>query len=72
MKPRQRERHRERETKRETGREREGERERERERVIYLLKAYSPVNRTWSPEGFSQVQISHKLNRMQKHAYYIT
>ena len=29
---------------------------------IYLLKAYSPINRTQSPQGFSQAQISHKLN----------
>ena len=26
----------------------------------YLLKAYSPVNRTESPQGFSQVQVLHK------------
>ena len=26
---------------------------------IYLLLAYSPVNRSGSPQGFSQVQISH-------------
>ena len=32
---------------------------------IYLLKAYSLVNRTGSPQGFSQVQISHKLNTIQ-------
>ena len=31
---------------------------------IYLfIKAYSPVNRTGSPQGFSQVQILHKLNK---------
>ena len=29
--------------------------------IIYLLRAYSPVNHT----GSSQVQISHKLNTMQ-------
>ena len=29
--------------------------------IIYLLKANSPVNHTGSPQGFSQVQISHKL-----------
>ena len=32
---------------------------------IYLLKAYSPVNRTGSPEDFSQVQILQKLNTIQ-------
>ena len=34
---------------------------------IDLLKAYSysPVNRTGSPQGLSQVQISHKLNTIQ-------
>ena len=32
---------------------------------IDLLKAYRPVNRTGSPQGFSQVQISHKLNTIQ-------
>ena len=26
----------------------------------YLLKAYIPINRTGSPQGFSQVQILHK------------
>ena len=31
----------------------------------YLLKACSPVSRTGSPQGFSQVQISHKLNTIQ-------
>ena len=35
------------------------------ELLIYLLKAYNPVNRTGSPQGFSQVQISHKLNTIQ-------
>ena len=29
---------------------------------IYLLNTYSPVNRTGSPQGFSQVHIKHKLN----------
>ena len=33
--------------------------------LIYLLKAYSPVNHTGSPQGFSQVQILRKLNTMQ-------
>ena len=33
--------------------------------LIYLLKAYSPVNHTGSPQGFSQVQIKHKLNTTQ-------
>ena len=32
---------------------------------IYLLKAYSPVNRSGSPQGFSLNQILHKLNTMQ-------
>ena len=32
---------------------------------IYLLKAYSPVSRTGSPQGFSQDQILHKLNTIQ-------
>ena len=32
---------------------------------IYLLKAHNPVNRTGSPQGFSQVQSSHKLNTIQ-------
>ena len=32
---------------------------------IYLLKSYSPVNHTGSPQGFSQVQIPHKLNTIQ-------
>ena len=31
----------------------------------YLLKTYSPINSTRSPQDFSQVQISHKLNTMQ-------
>ena len=30
--------------------------------LIDLLKAYSPVNRTGSNEGFLQVQVSHKLS----------
>ena len=29
------------------------------------LKVYSPVNRTGSPQGFSQIKISHKLNTIQ-------
>ena len=34
--------------------------------MTYLLKArVSPVNRTGSPQGFSPVQISHKLNIIQ-------
>ena len=28
--------------------------------IIYLLKAYSPVNRTQSPRGFVLVQVLHK------------
>ena len=32
---------------------------------IYLLMAYGPVNRSGSPQGFSRVQISHKLNTIQ-------
>ena len=36
-----------------------------RRRRPYLLKAYSPVNRTGSPQGCPQVQISHKLNTIQ-------
>ena len=31
----------------------------------YLLKAYSPVNRTGSPQGFSLNQILQKLNTVQ-------
>ena len=31
----------------------------------YTYTSYSPVNRTGSPRGFSQGQISHKLNTMQ-------
>ena len=27
--------------------------------LFYLLKAYSPINHTGSPQGFSQVQILH-------------
>ena len=34
-------------------------------KVIYLLKAYSPVHRTGSPQGFSKVQVSQKLNTIQ-------
>ena len=30
--------------------------------IIYVLKAYSPVNRTGSPQGFWLAQILHKLN----------
>ena len=30
---------------------------------IYLLKAYSPVNRTGSPQGLSQIQILYKLHK---------
>ena len=30
-----------------------------------LILFYSPANRTGSPQGFSQVQISHKLNTIQ-------
>ena len=37
---------------------------------IYLLKSYSPVNRTGSTRGFSQVQISH-IKYNTKHAHYI-
>ena len=38
--------------------------------VIYLfieglILSYSPINRTGSPQGFSQVQISYKLNTLQ-------
>ena len=33
--------------------------------LIDLLKAYSPVDRTGAPQGFSQVQISHKLNTIK-------
>ena len=47
------------------GGERGWERERGGESVIYLLKACSPVKRTGSPQGFSTVQISHKLNTIQ-------
>ena len=38
--------------------------------VIYLLKAYSPINSTVSPQGFSLNQILHKLNKIKKHAQY--
>ena len=36
------------------------------------LYSYSPINRTGSPQGFSQVQFSHRLNKIQctKHAHY--
>ena len=41
----------------------------------YLLKAFCPVNRTGSPEGFSQNQILHELNIIQNvlilHTYII-
>ena len=33
--------------------------------VIFFLKAYSPANRTRSPQGFSQVQILHKLHNIK-------
>ena len=33
--------------------------------LFYVLKAYSPVNRTGSPEGFSLNQTLHKLSTMQ-------
>ena len=36
----------------------------------YLLKAYSSVNHTGSPQGVSQVQISH-VEYNTKHAHYI-
>ena len=32
---------------------------------MYLLKAYSPVYRTGSPQGCSLVQISHKLDHLE-------
>ena len=32
---------------------------------LFIEGLYSPVNRTWSPQGFSQVQMSHKLNTIQ-------
>ena len=35
-----------------------------------MLMAYSPVNRTGSPQGFSQGQISHKLNTIHKRKTY--
>ena len=36
---------------------------------VYLLKAYSPVNHTGTPQGFSQVQNLHKSNnKIQVHA----
>ena len=31
----------------------------------FILRLISPVNHTRSPQGFLQVQISHKLNTMQ-------
>ena len=37
---------------------------------IYYLKAYSPVNRTGSPRGFSLVQVlqkSHKISQQKGH-----
>ena len=38
---------------------------------IYLLNAYSLVSRTGSPQGFSQIQISHKMNTIQNmHSIY--
>ena len=37
---------------------------------IYLLKTYSPVIRTVSPQSVSLVQISHKLNRIQTYTLY--
>ena len=37
----------------------------------YLLMAYSPVNRTGSLHGFSQVQILHKSHNIKKHLTYI-
>ena len=40
-------------------------REIEKKRRMYLLKAYSPVNPTGSPQGFSLNQILHKLNTIQ-------
>ena len=33
--------------------------------LIYLLKDFGPVNRIGLPQGFSQVQLSHKLNTVQ-------
>ena len=38
---------------------------------IYLFKAYRPVNRTGSPQGFSQVQNLAQVEYNTKHAYYI-
>ena len=36
----------------------------------YLLKAYSPINRTGSPQGFSLDQLLHKLNTIQNLAHF--
>ena len=33
--------------------------------IILYIEDYSPVNRTWSPQGVSLNQILHKLNTMQ-------
>ena len=38
---------------------------------IYLLKAYSAVNRTGSPQGFSQVLNLVQVEYSTKHARYI-
>ena len=38
---------------------------------IYLSRAYSPVNRTGSPQDFSLIHILHKLNTMQIFIIYL-
>ena len=47
------------------GRLGDGVRRTRRGLFIYLLKTYSPVNRTGSPQGFSLNQILQKLNTLQ-------
>ena len=37
----------------------------------YLLLAYSPVNRSGSPQGFSQVKFRTQVEYNTKHAHYI-
>ena len=39
--------------------------------IIYLLLAYSPVNRSTSPQGFSQVKFRTQVEFNTKHAHYI-
>ena len=49
--------------------EEEEQKEEEDYLFMYLLKAYSPVNRIGSPKGFSLDQLLHKLNTIQNELF---